>query len=114
MDSGIAGQVQHPGLAAGRWHRMSLAEQLGNIGSEVGRAARWREKDPRLFESAAIRALELMDLTLCDSRWKYRLKELARLREIFCDAVWGDGVHRTSLADLEKYLYPFAFAARNR
>lgn len=30
-----ARKYQHAELAAGRWHTMSLMEQLGNIGSEV-------------------------------------------------------------------------------
>ena len=36
---------RHQGLAAGGWGRLSLAEQLGNVGSEVGRMRRWRGKD---------------------------------------------------------------------
>jgi hypothetical protein len=28
---------RHRELAAGRWQTLSLAEQLGNVGSEVGR-----------------------------------------------------------------------------
>ncbi|MDQ1428945.1 MAG: hypothetical protein QOK39_2421, partial [Acidimicrobiaceae bacterium] len=30
----------HTGLAAGRWHTLTIAEQMGNIGSEVSRALR--------------------------------------------------------------------------
>jgi hypothetical protein len=41
---------QHAGLAAGRWHTMPLVEQLGNVGSEVGRIARWKTKDPQACE----------------------------------------------------------------
>jgi len=33
-------QPLHAGLAAGRWFELTLMEQLGNIGSEVGRATR--------------------------------------------------------------------------
>ena len=33
---------RHPGLAAGRWQRLSLAEQLANVGAEVGRMRRRR------------------------------------------------------------------------
>ena len=28
-----------------RWHTITIAKQLGNIGSEVGRAAKWQGKD---------------------------------------------------------------------
>jgi hypothetical protein len=34
------GRVLHPTLAAGRWFELTLMEQLGNIGCEVGRATR--------------------------------------------------------------------------
>jgi hypothetical protein len=39
--------VQHRELAAGRWWELSIAEQLGNIGSEVSRAVRWTGRHPR-------------------------------------------------------------------
>jgi hypothetical protein len=32
----------HQNLAVGRWFEMTLAEQLGNVGSEVGRAIKWQ------------------------------------------------------------------------
>ncbi|TSC78477.1 MAG: hypothetical protein G01um101429_750, partial [Parcubacteria group bacterium Gr01-1014_29] len=38
-------QFIHKELAEGRWFQLSLMEQLGNIGSEVGRAARAEDKD---------------------------------------------------------------------
>lgn len=104
--------MQHKGLAAGRWFRLSLAEQLGNVGSEVSRAVRWKNKDDSLFEKTVIRALELLDLTIGDARWKGRLKELTRLREFLCDA-WLDGAeHGTQFQDLDRYLLQFAIAAR--
>ena len=65
-------KIFHKKLAEGRWFQFSLCEQLGNIGSEVNRALRWKDKDQDNFESAIDRALELFDLTLKDSRWKKR------------------------------------------
>lgn len=105
----------HKNLASGKWGELSLAEQLGNIGSEVSRALRSQNKDKKLFEGAAERALELFDLTLDDSRWRYRLRELARAREVFCDAAWNQGrEYKSSLTDLNRYFFHFAFAARKR
>ena len=52
---------RHQELAAGGWSRLSLAEQLGNVGTEVGRMRRWRGKDERLAAGAFERALELLD-----------------------------------------------------
>lgn len=97
-----------------RWHKMSLCEQLGNIGSEVGRATKWQEKDKNSFWGAVSRALELFDLTQKDSRWSYRRKELDRAREVFADAVLGGKEYGSNLKDLEKYFMPFAMQAMSR
>lgn len=102
----------HKELAAGRWKELSLAEQLGNIGSEISRAIRWQDKDKKLFEGAVWRALELFDLTLDDPRWRGRTRETARVREVFCDIVFGDSQYNTSLQDLLNYCDKFAYAAR--
>ena len=103
---------QHKELSAGRWHKLSLLEQLGNIGSEVSRASRWKSKDKELFWAAVERALELFDLTLEDSRWEGRRREIARAREVFCDAVFGGKEYKSSLEDLTHYFDQFAYAAR--
>ena len=36
--------VQHKELAEGRWNNFILAQQMANIGAEVGRAINWRRK----------------------------------------------------------------------
>lgn len=105
---------QHQTFASGRWYQLSLLEQLGNIGSEVSRALRWKERDTRLFFGAIERALELFDLTLDDSRWKGRRWEIARAREVFLDAVSGGKEYKSSLEDLVRYFDQFAYAARLR
>ncbi len=96
------------------WDKFSLIEQMGNIGSEVGRVAKLDGKDSNGFFSAANRALELFDLTLRDRRWLGRLREVGRAREIFCDIIWGENKYKTSLSDLERYFIHFAIAARLR
>ena len=102
----------HKTLASGRWHRFSLAEQLGNVGSEVSRALKWRGKDNALFQGAIERAFELLDLTIQDLRWKDRLKELARVREFLADAYFGGKEYKTTLEDLDRYFFNFAFLKR--
>jgi hypothetical protein len=104
--------IQHKNLADGRWQKFTLMEQLGNIGSEVARALRWQEKDDKLFQGAVNRALELFDLTIQDIRWKGRLKEITRARDIFCDAISGGKEYNSKLKDLEHYFFTFALIAR--
>lgn len=104
--------IQHKNLAAGQWQKLSLSEQLGNIGSEISRALNWRDKDQKSYESAIDRALELLDFTISDPRWQNRLKEIVRTRELLCDAVLGGKEYKTSLNDLDRYFFNFAFAAR--
>lgn len=105
----------HKEAADGKWFHMPLAEQLGNIGSEVGRSANTQGKDGHRFHQAVERALDLFDLTMEDKRWieQKRLREIARVREVFCDAAYNRGKeYNTSLADLDKYFLQFAIAAR--
>jgi hypothetical protein len=102
----------HRELAGGRWGALSLAEQLAHVGSEVGRMRRWRDRDARLMTAAFERALELLDLTLADPRWRDRLREIARARELLCDAALGGHEYGASLEDLDRYFLAFAVAAR--
>lgn len=94
-----------------RWQTMTLAEQMGNIGSEVGRAAKWQGKDESSFWGAVTRALELFDLTRMDKRWSNRRSELDRAREVFSDAVLGGHEYRSILSELEVYFMRFAYIA---
>jgi len=107
--------IQHKDLATGRWFELTLAEQLGNVGSEINRALMMKEKDKTRYTGACDRALELMDLILEDKRWKgSRLRELARAREIICDAMLGGREYGTTFEYLDNYFFGFAYAARVR
>lgn len=102
---------QHKSLASGRWYTLSLSEQLGNIGSEINRAILAHDDKIR-FDNAILRAFELFDLTISDNRWKKRLKELTRARELLCDALCDGCEYGTTLEDLNKYFFYFALAVR--
>ena len=102
---------QHFDLAAKSWGKFSLEEQLGNIGSEVSRAIRAKE-DPQYYWGAVLRTLELFYLTIADPRWKGRLKEIVRAKELFCSAALGSNEYKTTLEDLDKYFTYFALITR--
>lgn len=97
-----------------KWSKMSLVEQMGNIGSEVGRAAKSQTQNLERFWGTVERALELFDLTLGDKRWRGRLQEISRAKEVFCDAVLGGREYNSFLPDLERYFMQFALLARSR
>lgn len=107
----------HRDLADGRWWSLSLAEQMGNIGSEIGRAASWSTRHPQRSEAALHRALELIDLTLDDPRVRGslpRLREIARVREVVVDFFAGPNQYGSTAASLQRYFDAFAAVARRR
>ncbi len=57
-----------------------------------------------------VRALELLDITIQDPRWRRRLKELTRARELLCDAWFGGKEYHTDLEGLNRYFFYFALA----
>lgn len=54
-------------------------------------------------EQAFDRAVELLDLTIADERWKGRRKELSRARELLCDAMLGGHTYGSDLASHDRY-----------
>lgn len=104
----------HQNLAAGRWYELTLAEQMGNIGSEVSRARKAQGNDEPKFWGAVTRGLELLSLTLADRRWGERRKEIARAYEVFCDAVLGGKVYNSDLESLDRYFTNFALLAMSK
>lgn len=111
-------EAQHKNLASGAWGTLTLCEQLGNVGSEVGRAVSWHKKgNKEYFEKAFERALELLDLTISDNRWRAfawpgRLKELVRAREFLCSVFFDSVNNLATPQEAEKYFFQFAVAAR--
>jgi len=91
-----------------RWKQLSIFEQMGNIGSEVGRALKLKRKGED-FQPALIRALDLFDATveLLVKEKSHRTKEFLRARDQFLQALF--------ISDdptIETYFMQFAIAAR--
>lgn len=105
--------IQHKNLATGQWNKLTLIEQLANVGSEVFRAISWKNKKKESYSQLAFeRALELLDITLIDPKNKGRLKEIARARELIVDYFYAKNSYHTTDESLEKYFYSFNYAAR--
>lgn len=105
--------IYHPQLAAGGWQKLSFAEQMANIGSEVERAINWRKRGHNQRSQAAFfRAVELLDLTKEQAKSDSgKLKELCRLKEVLGDYFLGDNIYQSSDDLWQKYFRAFTWWA---
>ncbi len=97
-----------------RWARFNILEQMGNIGSEVGRSIiAWRNHDTQRFESALNRALDLFDATteLLVKEHSPRTKEVLRAKDQYLTLFFGGSFDKDADA-IEKYFMQYALAAR--
>jgi hypothetical protein len=105
--------AQHTGLAAGRWREMSFLEQMANTGSEIERTIHWRLKGNSDYSQRAFeRALELLDLSIQDSKNKNRLREIVRVREALADHFFFSNTYKTTDQSWHDYFFSFAYAAQ--
>lgn len=103
--------LQHKGLYQ-QWKTYPLAFQMGNIGSEVSRSLRNRNK-PARFQGCFSRALELFDFTiesLAEQKRSGALREVCRAREEFCDYFNGNTLN-TDPKKMQRYYDQFALLA---
>jgi hypothetical protein len=92
-----------------RWQKLSLSQQFANIGSEVSRALGLKQKgDKENMDKSFFRVLELIDLTIADKRWKNRVSEIFKLREVICDLFFGKNDFNTNPESLKNYFLFFA------
>ncbi len=103
--------IIHKGLQE-RWHQFSLAEQLANVGTDVERAIRWKEKENADFSQKAFeRSLELLDFTIADPKNKKSLRELCRVREALVDFFAYNNEYQSTSESWQKYFYYFGYLA---
>lgn len=104
--------IFHAGLEE-RWSKFTLAEQMANIGAEIGRTINWKKKGNfEMSRNALYRSLELFDLAINDRRGESSLKEILRVREAIVDYFLGNNIYRSSDELWTKYFYYFNLAAR--
>jgi hypothetical protein len=105
--------MQHNEMAAGKWETLTFAQQMANIGSEVGRAINWRDKNKRDYSRMAFeRALELLDLTVNVVKGFSRRKELLRVREALVDYFVYENTFKSSDKLWQNYFLAFNYFAR--
>ncbi len=104
---------QHKDLAAGRWGGLSFFEQMANIGSEVERAFNWRSRNNADYaQKAAERTLELIDLTIENTKIPAHFKEIARMRETLADYFFGSNEFISNESSWRNYFSQFTYIAR--
>ncbi len=70
----------HKKLTQEHWNTFSFDEQVGNAGVEIGRNITWRQEGNYDPESAYLRGMELLDLTILDPKNSNHIKELMILK----------------------------------
>jgi hypothetical protein len=102
----------HTTLTPELWFKYSLLEQLANVGMDIERTIRWKSKGNQEYsEQAFERAMELLDLTIEDSKNKKGTrKELVRVREALKDHFLFDNEYRTTDEFWQSYFYDYAYA----
>lgn len=97
-----------------KWAELSIFEQMGNVGSEVGRAIKaTRAGKERRAQNAIDRAVDLLDATVevLVREKKPGTKEVLRAREEFL-RLFYDGTFEQDADNIERYFNQFAVAAR--
>ncbi len=97
-----------------RWARFTIFEQMGNIGSEVGRSLSAKLSHPERFEPALYRALDLFDATVEDllSQKSPRLKEVLRSKDQYLEVALSEHPTQQQIDSIENYFMQYAIAAR--
>ena len=102
----------HKNLKLEDWRKQNIFGVMGNIGSEISRAIRWKNKNNETkWKEALYRSLELFDLSIDNKNLtSAQLGELLRAREVWVDFIFGDNTYGSSSTDIQRYFDQFAIA----
>ena len=97
-------------LADGRWFELPLIEQMANVGCDIDRAIRWKNRGDEIYSQDALeRAFNLLNLTIQDPKNRKRLKELGRIREVLLDYFMGDNIYSYTDEAFHKYFMDYNY-----
>lgn len=88
--------IMHEDFAHEIWFKLSLLEQLENIGTEIERIISKKKKDCQGSKNDFFRVLELIDLTRADLKNKKNIKELCYVRYFMVDHFMYDNEYETT------------------
>ena len=91
-----------------RWFSLPISVQISNIGGEVTRAIRWKNKNDRAkMLSSYKKAIEFLILTQRDPKNIHRRGELQAAIEELADFFIGENIYKTNDEILLKYYDAF-------
>jgi hypothetical protein len=76
-----------------RWKTLSKRDQLGHIASEIRRAIETKGSDKNIYSQILERALELVDLSLDDQKWRDNPLPLLILRNEIAKVYIGENIN---------------------
>ena len=90
------------------WFAMPIGVQISNVGSEVHRAIRWKNKgDVQKKNSFCMKAIDFLEIMKTDPKNKYRIGELDCCIDELKDYFMGENVYHTTEEQLMKYYDAF-------
>ncbi len=93
---------------AERWYQLSTQEQISNIGSEVHRAIRFKnKKDEKKALGFVNVALDFLGLSQSDPKNRNRIQEFGFCKEELIDYFIGENIYQTTDEMLIKYYDAF-------
>ena len=91
-----------------RWFQMPVGAQLANVGGEVGRATRWKNKGERQKElSFYEKAMDFLNLTMRDPKNVRRMSELKECEIELRDFFFEGNTYGNTDESLMKYYDAF-------
>ncbi|MCM1295747.1 MAG: hypothetical protein NC311_09420 [Muribaculaceae bacterium] len=90
------------------WFAMPIGVQISNVGSEVHRAIRWKNRgDEQKRNGFCLKAIEFLELMKKDPKNQYRKGELDCCINELQDYLMGENVYNTTEEQLTKYYDAF-------
>lgn len=86
------------------WYKMPVTMQISNIGSEVARAIRWKNKDnTQRMTMFCEKAVEFLQLSISDPKNENRKQEFEFCIEELKDYFFGENKYNTTEEKLMEY-----------
>ena len=105
--------IQTGNMTQETWKTLTVAQQLGHIGSEFSMYALLLKKEALIDARKSLTIVSnLLEFTILDTRWANHLNELTRFRKLLNDTTSEEYVHQLAVEKLQTYLLSFALLAR--